>query len=414
MNRGWFTLLFVAILGCQMLCAQVQPAVFMRRHLRQEWNKFIVLYPEGIYLISASGMGTVVCCGEWEQRDSVIYFSRYPETYSEDDVKFKFKYDADAEGRTIIETNMQALINVWANGASEKVFISGDDGKSVELPYQADSVGVVWDLGQLGQQVKRVALYDAEKARYNNVVKIDMKENDTFAYRGCIGGHINHSYTIVDDEVLVEQCNNFEYVRMDSVRTEYYMNRYFFTDELFAVIDEQRNGRSIIPHNLPVAKDVYNLCPERFELKFERNQQSMTDEELVDAVCMMLNGYNRMELELPNKSVLSNEDEYILLVNYLLCRNEDGSEGIWCRLHTQLGAYPEKLFRLTSYIELLPKEKQREAARENLCISLAGAHSIITGGFDYGQFLDLFPDMVLRYTYKPYLTIERRKVWEKP
>ena len=35
MKWGRFTLLFVAILGCQMLCAQELPAVFMRRHLRQ-------------------------------------------------------------------------------------------------------------------------------------------------------------------------------------------------------------------------------------------------------------------------------------------------------------------------------------------------------------------------------------------
>ena len=84
--------------------------------------------------------------------------------------------------------------------------------------------------------------------------------------------------------------------------------------------------------------------------KFDSNEQRLTDEELIDAVCNMLG------TELPDKSVLSTEDEYILLVNYLFCRNEDASKGIWNRLYFQLAEYPEKLYLLTEYIEMLPDD----------------------------------------------------------
>lgn len=67
-----------------------------------------------------------------------------------------------------------------------------------------------------------------------------MKEKDNYAYDGCTHSHVNHRYTIVDDEKLVERGTNFEYVRMDSTSAEHYMNRYFFTDELVSTIDDHR------------------------------------------------------------------------------------------------------------------------------------------------------------------------------
>ena len=83
-----------------------------------------------------------------------------------------------------------------------------------------------------------------------------MKEDDSYAYVGCTHSHVNHCYTIVDDEKLVERGTNFEYVRMDSIAVERYMNRDFFTDKLRATIDNHRKSRSVIAHNLPEAKEV--------------------------------------------------------------------------------------------------------------------------------------------------------------
>ena len=106
--------------------------------------------------------------------------------------------------------------------------------------------------------------------------------------------------------------------------------------------------------------------------------------------------------ELPDKSVLSTEDEYILLVNYLFCRNEDASEGIWNRLYFQLAEYPEKLYLLTEYIELLPDDI-REKAQEQLCHTLADTHYIENGYFDSGTFIHNFWEIAHRWAYSKYI-----------
>ena len=389
--------LFVLI-NIQCLSAQDKPAIFSRLlPTPAGWNKYIILYPEGVYMTTASHLGTVISWGEWEQKDSVILFRRYPQAYADKNIEFTLAYDADAEGKTIVTSNIQALVSISANGTSSDTLIFGEDGNSLELPYQADSIGVVWQLSyEHGPQIKSVALYDSKNSRYNNVVRIKLKENDNYAYVGCTHSHVNHLYTIVDDEVLVERGTNFEYVRMDSTSVERYMNRYFFTDELVSTINDHRKSRSVIAHNLPEAKDVYNHSSERFLQKFESNEQRLTDEELIDAVCNMLG------TELPDKSVLSTEDEYILLVNYLFCRNEDASEGIWNRLYFQLAEYPEKLYLLTEYIELLPDDI-REKAQEQLCHSLADTHYIENGYFDRGTFIHNFWEMAHRWAYSKYI-----------
>ncbi|MBQ6940332.1 MAG: hypothetical protein IJN51_03410 [Alistipes sp.] len=389
--------LFVLI-NIQCLSAQDKPAIFSRLlPTPAGWNKYIILYPEGVYMTTASHLGTVISWGEWEQKDSVILFRRYPQAYADKNIEFTLAYDADAEGKTIVTSNIQALVSISANGTSSDTLIFGEDGNSLELPYQADSIGVVWQLSyEHGPQIKSVALYDSKNSRYNNVVRIKLKENDNYAYVGCTHSHVNHLYTIVDDEVLVERGTNFEYVRMDSTSVERYMNRYFFTDELVSTINDHRKSRSVIAHNLPEAKDVYNHSSERFLQKFESNEQRLTDEELIDAVCNMLG------TELPDKSVLSTEDEYILLVNYLFCRNEDASEGIWNRLYFQLAEYPEKLYLLTQYIELLPDDI-REKAQEQLCHSLADTHYIENGYFDRGTFIHNFWEMAHRWAYSKYI-----------
>ena len=389
--------IFFAIIGCSIVSAQDKPAIFSRLLPSPAgWNKYLVLYPEGVYMTTASHLGTVISWGEWEQSDSVILFRRYPQAYADKDIEFTLTYDADAEGRTIVTSNIQTLLNISANGTSSDTLIFGEDDNCLELPYQADSVGVVWQLSHLqGPQIKRVALYDSKNSRYNNVVRIKLKEKDNYAYVGCTHSHVNHRYTIVDDEVLVERGTNFEYVRMDSTSAEHYMNSYFFTDELVSTIDDHRKSRSVIAHNLPEAKDVYNHSSERFLQKFESNEQGLTDEELIDSVCNMLG------TELPDKSVLSTEDEYILLVNYLFCRNEDASEGIWNRLYFQLAEFPEKLYLLTEFIELLPP-KRVERARYKLYSGLAGAQMIELGYYDNGKFTERFWQMVRQSQYRQY------------
>lgn len=216
-------------------------------------------------MTTASHLGTVISWGEWEQKDSVILFRRYPQAYADKNIEFTLEFDADAEGKTIVTSNIQALVSISANGTSSDTLIYGEDCNSLELPYQADSIGVVWQLShEHGPQIKSVALYDSKNSRYNNVVRIKLKENDNYAYVGCTHSHVNHRYTIVDDEVLVERGTNFEYVRMDSTSVERYMNSYFFTDKLLSTIDDHRKSRSVIAHNLPEAKDVYNHSSERF------------------------------------------------------------------------------------------------------------------------------------------------------
>ena len=395
-NRLLITILTI-LAGCQSLHAQDSMAIFRRLLPQQEWNKYIILYPEGVYMTTASHLGTVISWGEWEQKDSVILFRRYPQAYADKNIELTLAYDADAEGKTIVTSNIQALVSISANGTSSDTLIFGEDGNSLELPYQADSIGVVWQLSyEHGPQIKSVALYDSKNSRYNNVVRIKLKENDNYAYVGCTHSHVDHRYTIVDDEVLVERGTNFEYVRMDSTSVERYMNRYFFTDKLVSAINDHRKSRSVIAHNLPEAKDVYNHSSERFLRKFESNEQRLTDEELIDAVCNMLG------TELPDKSVLSTEDEYILLVNYLFCRNEDASEGIWNRLYFQLAEYPEKLYLLTEYIELLPDDI-REKAQEQLCHTLADTHYIENGYFDSGTFIHNFWELAHRWAYSKYI-----------
>lgn len=392
--------LFVLI-NIQYLSAQDKPAIFSRLlPTPAGWNKYLVLYPEGIYISTASHLGSVISWGEWEQRDSVILFRRYPQAYADKNIEFTLEFDADTEGKTIVTSNIQTLVSISANGTSSDTLIFGEDGNSLELPYQADSLGVVWQLShEHGPQIKSVALYDSKNSRYNNVVRIKMKENDNYAYVGCTNSNVNHCYTIVDDEMLVEHGTNFEYVRMDSIGVERYMNRHFFTDKMLTTINEHRKSRSVIAHNLPEAKDVYNHSSERFLQKFESNKQRLTDEELIDAICNMLG----IEASLPNKSVLSTEDEYILLVNYLFCRNEDASEGIWNRLYFQLAEYPEKLYLLTEYIEMLPNDI-RGKAQEQLCRSLSGAHIIITGSFDMDTFYEKFREMMRRgWVYSQYI-----------
>lgn len=390
-------ILFVLI-NIQCLSAQDPPAMFMRRLPNQEWNKYIVLYPEGLYLTTASGIGSVICWGEWEQRDSIIIFRRYPEAVSEQDIEFELGYDADAEGRTIVTTNIQALVNVSANGLSSNALISGDDNRQV-FPYQADSVGVVWRFNERGQQVRRVALYDSVNSRYNNVVRINMTEDDSFAYANVNRSHINHSYIIVEDEVLVEQNTGLEYVRMDSIGVERYMNRYFFTDELLATINDHRKSRSVIPHNLPLAKDVYNLSSLRFMQKFESNQQTLSDGELVDAICNMLGD----TATIPNKRVIHTEDEYVLLINYLFCDDENRGAEIWYNLYDQLAEYPDKLHILTGYIEILPDD-MREKAQKRLCRSLAQTHYVKETHFDRGTFIEKFWEMMRRWGYSQYIS----------
>lgn len=390
-------ILFVLI-NIQCLSAQDPPAMFMRRLPNQEWNKYIVLYPEGLYLTTASGIGSVICWGEWEQRDSIIIFRRYPEAVSEQDIEFELGYDADAEGRTIVTTNIQALVNVSANGLSSNTLISGDDNRQV-FPYQADSVGVVWRFNERGQQVRRVALYDSVNSRYNNVVRINMTEDDSFAYADVNRSHINHSYIIVEDEVLVEQNTGLEYVRMDSIGVERYMNRYFFTDELLSIINDHRKSRSVILHNLPLAKDVYNLSSLRFMQKFESNQQTLSDGELVDAICNMLGD----TATIPNKRVIHTEDEYVLLINYLFCGDENRGAEIWYNLYDQLAEYPVKLHILTSYIEILPDD-MREKAQKRLCRSLAQTHYVKETHFDRGTFIEKFWEMMRRWGYSQYIS----------
>ena len=390
-------ILFVLI-NIQCLSAQDPPAMFMRRLPNQEWNKYIVLYPEGLYLTTASGIGSVICWGEWEQRDSIIIFRRYPEAVSEQDIEFELGYDADAEGRTIVTTNIQALVNVSANGLSSNALISGDDNRQV-FPYQADSVGVVWRFNERGQQVRRVALYDSLNSRYNNVVRINMTEDDSFAYANVNRSHINHSYIIVEDEVLVEQNTGLEYVRMDSIGVERYMNRYFFTDELLSIINDHRKGRSVIPHNLPLAKDVYNISSLRFMQKFESNQQTLSDGELVDAICNMLGD----TATIPNKRVIHTEDEYVLLINYLFCDDENRGAEIWYNLYDQLAEYPDKLHILTGYIEILPDD-MREKAQKRLCRSLAQTHYVKETHFDRGTFIEKFWEMMRRGGYSQYIS----------
>ena len=395
-NRLLITILTI-LAGCQSLHAQDSMAIFRRLLPQQEWNKYIILYPEGVYMTTASHLGTVISWGEWEQKDSVILFRRYPQAYADKNIELTLAYDADAEGKTIVTSNIQALVSISANGTSSDTLIFGEDGNSLELPYQADSIGVVWQLShEHGPQIKSVALYDSKNSRYNNVVRIKLKENDNYAYVGCTHSHVDHRYTIVDDEVLVERGTNFEYVRMDSTSVERYMNRYFFTDKLVSAINDHRKSRSVIAHNLPEAKDVYNHSSERFLRKFESNEQRLTDEELIDAV------FNMLGTELPDKSVLSTEDEYILLVNYLFCRNEDASEGIWNRLYFQLAEYPEKLYLLTEYIELLPDDI-REKAQEQLCHTLADTHYIENGYFDSGTFIHNFWELAHRWAYSKYI-----------
>ena len=372
--------------------------MFMRRLPNQEWNKYIVLYPEGLYLTTASGIGSVICWGEWEQRDSIIIFRRYPEAVSEQDIEFELGYDADAEGRTIVTTNIQALVNVSANGLSSNALISGDDNRQV-FPYQADSVGVVWRFNERGQQVRRVALYDSVNSRYNNVVRINMTEDDSFAYANVNRSHINHSYIIVEDEVLVEQNTGLEYVRMDSIGVERYMNRYFFTDELLSIINDHRKSRSVIPHNLPLAKDVYNLSSLRFMQKFESNQQTLSDGELVDAICNMLGD----TATIPNKRVIHTEDEYVLLINYLFCGDENRGAEIWYNLYDQLAEYPDKLHILAGYIEILPDD-MREKAQKRLCRSLAQTHYVKETHFDRGTFIEKFWEMMRRWGYSQYIS----------
>lgn len=390
-------ILFVLI-NIQCLSAQDPPAMFMRRLPNQEWNKYIVLYPEGLYLTTASGIGSVICWGEWEQRDSIIIFRRYPEAVSEQDIEFELGYDADAEGRTIVTTNIQALVNVSANGLSSNALISGDDNRQV-FPYQADSVGVVWRFNERGQQVRRVALYDSVNSRYNNVVRINMTEDDSFAYANVNRSHINHSYIIVEDEVLVEQNTGLEYVRMDSIGVERYMKRYFFTDELLSIINDHRKSRSVIPHNLPLAKDVYNLSSLRFMQKFESNQQTMSDGELVDAICNMLGD----TATIPNKRVIHTEDEYVLLINYLFCDDKNRGAEIWYNLYDQLAEYPDKLHILTGYIEILPDD-MREKAQKRLCRSLAQTHYVKETHFDRGTFIEKFWEMMRRWGYSQYIS----------
>ena len=390
-------ILFVLI-NIQCLSAQDPPAMFMRRLPNQEWNKYIVLYPEGLYLTTASGIGSVICWGEWEQRDSIIIFRRYPEAVSEQDIEFELGYDADAEGRTIVTTNIQALVNVSANGLSSNTLISGDDNRQV-FPYQADSVGVVWRFNERVQQVRRVALYDSVNSRYNNVVRINMTEDDSFAYANVNRSHINHSYIIVEDEVLVEQNTGLEYVRMDSIGVERYMNRYFFTDELLSIINDHRKSRSVIPHNLPLAKDVYNLSSLRFMQKFESNQQTLSDGELVDAICNMLGD----TATIPNKRVIHTEDEYVLLINYLFCDDENRGAEIWYNLYDQLAEYPDKLHILTGYIEILPDD-MREKAQKRLCRSLAQTYYVKETHFDRGTFIEKFWEMMRRGGYSQYIS----------
>ena len=382
-------ILFVLV-NIQCLSAQDKPAIFSRLlPTPAGWNKYLVLYPEGIYITTASHIGTVISWGEWEQRDSVVFFRRYPQAYSDKDIEFKLEYDADAEGKTIVTSNIPTLVSISTNEISSNRLVYGDDGNSRIFPHEVDSIGVVWQLSHLqGPQIKRVALYDSKKSRYNNVVRIKIKENDNYAYVGCTHSHVNHRYTIVDDEKLVERGTNFEYVRMDSIAVERYMNRDFFTDKLRATIDNHRKSRNIIAHNLPEAKEVNNHSSERFLRKFESNKQRFTDEKLIDAVCNMLGTE-----ELPGKSVLSTEDEYILLVNYLFCRNEDASEGIWYRLYFLLAEHPKKLYLLREYIEMLPDDI-RGKAQKQLCRALAGAHIIITGSFDMDTFYEKFKEMM--------------------
>ena len=189
----------LVLINIQCLSAQDKPAIFSRLlPTPAGWNKYLVLYPEGVYMTTASHLGTVISWGEWEQKDSVILFRRYPQAYADKNIEFTLEFDADTEGKTIVTSNIQTLVSISANRASSDTLIFGEDGNSLELPYQADSIGVVWQLShEHGPQIKSVALYDSKNSRYNNVVRIKLKEKDNYAYVGCTHSHVNHRYTIV-------------------------------------------------------------------------------------------------------------------------------------------------------------------------------------------------------------------------
>ena len=392
MKRKLFTLL--AILCAQLLWAQEQPMVFQRALQHQHWDKYIVLFPEGVYFTTRSHLGTRFCWGEWVQSCDTIHFRRFPQAYSDKDIKFELGYKAELQGQTVVTTNMELLATVSTNSTITRIFPFGGKRRQVNLPYQADSIGIVYFVDRQGESIKRIGLYDSVKLRYNNVVEIMMKEYSNFPYDAK-----DYSLKVVDNERLVELENGIAYVRMDSVRTAKYLkggSDPIYGDALAAAMAKCREGRAVIPYNLPDAREVYNLDAERIMRKFEHNHQTIKAAYLEQAVLKIFGDV----AQLPNRRVLSTEEEYILFVNYL-CQATETNEKVWQRAYAQFEKNSEKQYRLIRYIKLLPEEEQAYALKM-LLTSLAHMQTVKTGKFDIDNFHSSFRPMMIMLGWSEY------------
>ena len=393
MKRKLF--IFLALICCvQLLWAQEQPMVFQPVFPHQHWNKYIVLFPEGVYFTTRSHLGTRFCWGEWVQKSDTIYFKHFPQAYSEKDLEFKLGYKANLQGQTIVTTNKDLLAIVRNNSTTTRIFPFGGENKQVNIPYQVDSIGIVHFVGRQGESIKSIGLYDSINSRYNNVVKITMKEDSNFPYDAT-----DNSFKVVDNERLIELESGINYVRMDSVRTAKYLKGGLdpiYTEALASAMAKSRENRAVIPYNLPEAREVYNPDTIRFMRKFEHNRRTITAADLEQAVLKMFGEVAR----LPNERVLRTEDEYILFVNYL-CQATETNEKVWHRAYVQLWKDSEKQYRLIKYIKLLPEEEQSYALKM-LLTSLAHMQTVKTGKFDIGNFHSSFGQMMIMLGWSEY------------
>ena len=382
--------IFLSLICCvQLLWAQDQPMVFQPALPHQHWNKYIVLYPEGLYFTIQSHIGHIVRWGEWMQKGDTICFRRFPQAYSDKDIEFKLGYEARLQGQTFVTSNLELLAVVRGNFTASRDTHFGGKGQREEFLYQVDTIDVVWSA--VGEQVKRISLYDAENSRYNNVVKIKMKEDVRFVHDAP-----DHSFRIVNGERLIDTKSGVAYVRKDDISASKFLSRDICQD-VASTMGKYREHRAVISYNLPVAKEVYNPDSVRLMRKLEHNRQTLKYAELERAVLTMFDEV----AQLPNERVLSSEDEYILFVNYM-CQATEINDDIWQRAYVQFEKYPEKLYCLTEYIELLP-DKERESARKRLCTSLAYMHTIKMAGFNRGSFRSCFWEMMRKSQYSQYI-----------
>ena len=125
-------------------------------------------------------------------------------------------------------------------------------------------------------------------------------------------------------------------------------------------------------------------------LGYAQNSKILQGEELSIAVAQML--YSPIP---PRSSVLTTEDDYALLVNYLCNGLEECSEGISLSLYNLFLFYPQKLEETVKRIDALPEDKRKKVGKR-LCLYIFGHYGVYYR-WDIDGFFARFPLLEKKY-----------------